>query len=365
MSTNESNAAQAQHALLGIEQEKTNYQRTTHPDAQWFGSAGLGLFIHWGISSVHGGVDLSWGMIANTPWGPGDNSDKIPPAEYWSLAERFNPENYDPERWIAAAAKAGFRYAVLTTRHHDGFAMWPSEHGNLSTRNYLGGRDLVRPFVDACRRHGLKVGLYYSPPDWYYNRDYMSFNFPSPKLCCRDMNAPDFDIHHKPADIPEKPEGWKEEYRGYVRAQIIELLQRYAPVDLLWFDGGPPVLTFEEMRSYNPGIVINPRMTGYGDFETPECQMPDGPIEGWWELCEAMNKGGWGYVKGGGEDYLSLEHLLGRLKQVRQWNGNYLINVAPRPDGTLPDVYYERMAELTALGGFAKLDAEWKASRKK
>jgi alpha-L-fucosidase len=349
--------AEAQHAMLGIKEDKSNYKRTTHPDAQWFGSAGLGLFVHWGISTVHGGVDLSWGMIANLTWG---NAKPITPAEYWKLAERFQPEHYDPERWIAAAAKAGFRYAVLTTRHHDGYAMWPSKHGNFGTRTHMGGRDLVRPFVDACRRHGLKVGLYYSPPDWYYNRDYMSFNFPSPKLYALDPNAPDFDIHHQPAAILEKPDGWKETFRGYVRSQIVELLTRYAPVDMLWFDGGPPVMTIEEIRSYNPGIVVNPRMTGYGDFTTPECQMPDGPIEGWWELCEAMNKNGWGYVRNGGEDYQPLDHILSRLKQVRKWGGNYLINAAPRADGTMPEAYYERMAELAALGGFANLDAEWR-----
>jgi len=353
-------AAQAQHAMLGITKEKSNYKRTTHPDAQWYGSAGLGLFVHWGISTVHGGVDLSWGMMANLTWG---NGNMITPAEYWKLAERFNPENYDPDRWIAAAAKAGFRYAVLTTRHHDGFAMWPSEHGNFSTRNYMGGRDLVRPFVEACRRHKFKVGLYYSPPDWYWNRNYMSFNFPSSRLWEHDPldpNAPDFNVHHQLAGIPEKPAGWVEAFRGYGRAQIIELLERYAPVDMLWFDGGPPVMTIEEIRSYNPGIVVNPRMHGYGDLETPECRMPDGPIEGWWELNECLNHGGWGYVKGGGDQYVTLEHFLGRLKQVRKWNGNYLINAAPRADGGMPEAFYERMAELAALGGFAEIDRKWK-----
>ncbi len=353
---NASKAAQEQHAFLGIKEEKANYQRTTHPDAQWFGSAGLGLFVHWGISTVNGDVDISWGMIANLNWG---NGHIITPAEYWKLAERFNPENYDADRWIAAAAKAGFRYAVLTTRHHDGFAMWPSEHGEFSTRNYMGGRDLVRPFVDACRKHGLKVGLYYSPPDWYWNRNCMSFNYPNPEFYSEEPKGPDFDINHQPADIPRKTEEWKEAYRSYVRSQIIELLTRYAPVDLLWFDGGPAAMTIEEIRSYNPGIVVNPRMTGYGDFTTPECRMPDGPIEGWWELCEAMNHNGWGYVRDGGEDYQPLENILGRLKQVRQWGGNYLINAAPRADGTMPDAFYERMSELAALGGFSKLDDEW------
>ena len=106
-------------------------------------------------------------------------------------------------------------------------------------------------------------------------------------------------------------------------------------------------------------ILVNPRMHGYGDFKTPECHMPDGPLEGWWELCDIWPKSGWGYETRG-EEYKTLEWMLGQLKTVRNWGGNYLINVAPRPDGTLPDAYYQRMAELTAAGGFTKLDQTWR-----
>ncbi len=347
-------AAAAQHAMLGIQQERGNFKRTAHPGAQWFGQAGLGLFVHWGISSVHGGIDISWSMMAGKPWG----GNTITPRQYFALADRFAPEHYDPDRWLAAAAKAGFRYAVLTTRHHDGYAMWPSEESDFGTRTHMGGRDLVRPFVDACRRHGLKVGLYYSPPDWHWNRNYISFNYggENPKLPAR----PPLGLDHKPAVIAAKPAGWDQRYRAYVRAQVTDLLTRYGPVDLLWFDGGPAVMSIDEVRKLNPAIVVNPRMHGYGDFTTPECKMPSGPIEGWWELCEIWPNCGWGYEKGG-ESYRSLKWMLGRLRQVRHWGGNYLINVSPRSDGTLPEAYYQRMAELTAMGGFEKLDKQWQA----
>ncbi len=360
MATRDSDsAAKAQHALLGIQQERNQYVRTAHPDAQWFGSAGLGLFIHWGISSVHGGIDISWGMMANTPWDAHlGNRNKIAPEEYFQLADRFAPDRYDPERWLAPAAKAGFAYAVMTARHHDGYAMWPSEQGAFGTRTHLRGRDMVQPYVEACRRNGLKVGLYYSPPDWYWNRQYMSFNYGS-FADGRSPDRPEFGLRHEPTTIPPKPKGWDERYQDYIREQVVELLMRYNP-DLLWFDGGPAVMSIADIRRFNPGIVVNPRMHGYGDFKTPECAMPDGPIDDWWELCEIWPECGWGYEATGGERFRSLDWFLGRLRQVRKWNGNYLINIGPRPDGSLPNAYYERVAELTSAGGFRQLDEQWK-----
>ena len=101
---------------------------TTHPDAQWFPEAGLGLFVHWGLASVHGNLDLSWSMVRNTTWDVSEQGrNKVTPNQYWALAERFKPNAWDPDRILSAAAKAGFRYAVLTTMHHDGFTLWPRE----------------------------------------------------------------------------------------------------------------------------------------------------------------------------------------------------------------------------------------------
>lgn len=126
-------AAEGQQNSIGVSKETTQpLVRNSNPDAQWFPKAGLGLFIHWGISSVNGNVDISRGMMKNTLWDAAlEERNKITPEEYYRLAEKFQPENYDPDKWLKAAADAGFKHAVLTMRHHDGYALWPSNHGSL------------------------------------------------------------------------------------------------------------------------------------------------------------------------------------------------------------------------------------------
>lgn len=329
---------------ISVARTKPSFQRTTHPDAQWFENAGLGLFIHYGLSSVDGRVDLSWGMMADTPWDRG--AFKLTPEAYFGLAERFSPDRYDPDRWLRAAKEAGFRYAVMTTKHHEGFALWPSAFGDFNTKNFMRGRDLVQPYVEACRRNGLKVGLYYSPPDWYYNRHRMSFRYRQTGA----TNYVPYGLNHEPITFPKQtPEDdrrWDQEYRAYLRGQIEELLTRYGRIDLLWFDGGPEAISIERIRELQPGIVINPRMHGRADFTTAEVEFPKQKPSGWWEMCAIWNSGGWGYTSR--ERYRSTSSVLEEFSRVRAWGGNYLINVGPRPDGDLPELAYQRVAELAA-----------------
>ncbi len=337
--------AEAQHAAVGIRTQSPEHaQRTSHPEAQWFGSAGLGLFMHWGISTVSGKGDLSWSMMAELPWMDGVGT-QITPADYFAQARDFRPTRWDPDRILAAAKAAGFRYAVLTTRHHDGYALWPSQHGVFGVRQFLPGVDLVASYVEACRRQGLKVGLYYSPPDWYYNRQYMSFRFGSED----PANAPGrkhFGMHHEEiASLPPKPPGHEASFHAYLRGQITELLTRYGRIDLLWFDGGPAVMTIAELRALQPHIVINPRMHGVGDFDTPELHLPHRRPSGWWELCDIWPCGGWSYDPNH-ERYKPLSWFLERHNAVRAMGGNLLMNVGPKADGGMPEVYYQRMDEL-------------------
>jgi len=337
-------AAEGQHTQIGVTQPVQSdswYSRTPHPEAQWFAGARLGLFVHWGISSVHGGIDLSWGMIKDTPWDVGGL--RVRPNDYWELARRFNPDRYDPRKWLAAAKALGCRYAVMTTRHHDGFAMWPSRYCDFGTRTYLNGRDLVRPYVDACRAEGLKVGLYFSPPDWRYARRHMSFRYqraPGPPL------GPD----HQPTTLETPTPEYVSEQQRQVRGQVEELLTRYGRIDLMWFDGAIPdareAIPVEWVRKLQPHIVINPRLWGVGDFVTPECSIPQERPSGWWEMCHIWHAHGWGYDRR--EEYRSTAWVLELLAKAATWGGNLLINVSPRPDGSLPDNIYAKMAEGAA-----------------
>ncbi len=342
---------QRQHNVINnTEVRNEEFQRNEHPDAQWFGNAGLGLFLHWGLSSVLGQYDLSWGMMK---CGPGNLKKHIAryglpavranvtPRYYWKQAESFNPDKYDPNKWLAAAKAAGMTYAVFTTRHHDGFSMWPSEYGDFNTKNYMSGRDLVGEFVEACRNNGLKVGLYYSPPDWRVNQRRMSFGF--------DKSQP-LDIDHQPCTLTEPSKEHDNEYNDYVRNQVVELLTRYGKIDLLWFDGALPrgeqTISFEEMRTLQPGIVVNPRGHGYGDYLTPECKFPAEPYQPgqWWELCYVFSDGAWAYLNH--ECYKPCGWVLEELGKVRAWDGNFLISVGPDSHGELPSPYYHRMSQL-------------------
>lgn len=352
MSNKKHDVVEEQHKTIGNVSEGAEHawKRNEHPDAQWFGDAGFGMFIHWGISSVKGQGDLSWSMMklkegskkqAEERYGPYAVGVTSTPAEYWEQAKNFKPDQFDPDKWLKAAKAAGCQYAVLTTRHHDGYALWPSKFGELNTATYWDGTDLVRGFIEACRRNDMKVGLYYSPPDWYYNREHSSFKYGNEK--------PALDIHHKPIELPtrtpEEKEKWDEDYRTYIRGQVEELLTNYGQIDIFWFDGsGQNAISPERIRELQPGILMNGRGHGMGDFKTPECRFPEERIEGWWELCWVWADGAWGYLKH--ETYKPSGWVLDQLAKCRAWNGNLLLNAAPNGHGEMPYTYYQRFETI-------------------
>lgn len=339
--------------------------RNPHPGAQWFARSPLGLFIHWGIPSVDGEMDLSWGMIANM-----GNGKKMSPVEYWKMAERFQAEHFDPKAFLQPAREAGFEYAVLTVKHHDGYTLWPSALTQFGVQSHLQGRDLVREFVEAARECGIRVGLFYSGMDWYFDQEFRSFNYRSqsgrgssslPPIADR----PDYGIHHEPKVPRQVTAAFRARYAAFNRAQIVELLSHYGPIDVLWFDGGGgDGITIEEIRALQPGIVVNNRgcvqeLSGTpvdpmgifpGDFKTFECEerFPAERPEGWWEENLIWNAPYWGYTRSNEEHYSPLEGLLSLYVQTKAWGGAYLMNVGPRPDGTLPPPYFEGLKRLAA-----------------
>ncbi len=321
-----------QHAVIGIPsasvERPKNFVSNPHSGAAWFREGNFGAFIHWGISSVRAEVDLSWGMVAGTAY---DLGTKITPREYFQQAESFRPDAYDPVAWLEAAAEAGVGHAVLTTKHHDGFALWPSAFGDFNTKHFLHGRDLVREFVDACAQTGVRPGLYYSPPDWYYNRHRMSFR----RASDGSAQNPHLGLDHEAITLPPFDEAWERDFHAYLRGQIEELLTNYGPINLLFFDGRPEVISLERIRELQPSILVNERMHGYGDFVTPECQIPARAPAQPWEVVDTWDMAGrWGYA----QPFINrpAAWVAERLSHVCAMGGNYMINLAPKADGTLP-----------------------------
>ena len=349
----------AEHATIGLGTGPIKILKNTHPDAQWFGDAGLGLFIHWGIASVKA-INISHPMIAHLPKGPMTEETRqrllttkayktlnggkwVMPSEYFAQAREFNPRNYQPELWMKAAKDAGFTYAVLTTKHHEGFALWPSAYGDFSTKNYMGGRDLVKEWVEACRRNGIKIGLYYSGPDFYFDRDYMNF-------LAKDGHDdfPDMDMDYNPRTTRKSPEeiaAHQKAFAQLLNGQVEELLTRYGKIDLIWFDGEATkgcgtnrFISLDRMRQLQPGIVIIPRMHKAGDFATFERTLKiDKPIKTWGELCDTWTTT-WSHEDG--IPFRAPHYVLGNLTTCHALNVNYLIGVGPTKDGEfVPDIY--------------------------
>lgn len=360
-STSSDNAAE-QHAALGLDTATARNIKATHPRAQWFPNAGLGLMVHWGLASVHGNMDLSWGMIANTPYdAAGAPANKTTPRKYWEFANQFHPDRFDPEPWIAAAARAGFKYAVMVAMHHDGYTLWPSAHSEFGVHTHFDGRDLVAPYVEACRKHGLKVGLYLSPPDWYFDREVMSFNYSS--FGGLDRSRPTagkilFDQDHLPAEIPAPTPEHRARGRAAFHGKIHELMTRYGHVDLLWFDGGVHDNEARDLAlRLQPHLVINSRSCD-GHFGSSECHLPAVRPPGWFEavLCWQssalkMPNGQpvevWGYLKT--ETYKSAQWAYDCYLKLRAWNCNLLLNVGPRPNGEMPPIVLQRLEEFREL----------------
>lgn len=345
------NGADQQHELIGVAQnQRAKYQFNKHPDAQWFRErSNLGLFIHYGISTVHGAIDLSWGMMANKPWeNQGGFEYRIAPSLYWGLAPSFNPENYEEgmDRLLGAVKEAGFTYAVFTTKHHDGYALWPSKYGEMNIGRWHEGVDLVRTYADLCRKHGLKVGFYYSPPDWYYHRNYMSFNYDK-----RELWGMDYEVLES---LPKPSEEFEQEYYTYVRDQIRELLTKYGKIDILWFDGGvmgnaDEVLSLKEIYELQPGILVNDRMHGDGDFTTTECRLPEEKPGDVWEHCDILSDGGsWGFMYQG-RRFKPAQWFYDMYDYCRKMGGNLLMNVGPQDDGTMPETFYKTLEDFKKL----------------
>lgn len=335
----------------------------------WFKQAGLGLFIHWGPASVPDIEDV-WRMRQpikdSSPPRP-----KVTPEYYYENAPKgFTAKKYNPEKWMQAARKAGFRYAVLTSKHHDGYALWSTVHTDLGVRTYLKGRDLLQPYVDAVRSNNMKVGFYFSAVDWHLDRDYMNYYF--------GTGIDGWDFKGEPLHM-DAVKALPMEIIERKKKMAFEVMERYRP-DLWWWDSGLPVSFEETAGKYNPDMIFNNRGNWYhegklkGTYPVTHYATPEGFHSlKWehvkflikdkipWEVCTTFQRCGWFYHSPIGEETGSLQDILYALARVRSWQGNMLLNISPRADGSLPEAVYENfeiMANWMKWGGIAIFDTK-------
>lgn len=303
---------------------------------QWFDEARFGMFVHWDHASQQG-LELSWPLVGGIPVLP--HLRPVPVEQYHASATTFDPTAWDPKALARRARQAGMGYAVLTTKHHSGYCLWPTKTSDWSIARSPYGGDIVGEFADAMRAEGLRVGFYFSLSDWHHP-DYPAFT---------EADKP-YVLGASPPMPP--PDHWQR-FLEVMFAQVRELLTDYGPVDVLWFDGGwerPKGWRATELeamiRDLQPGILINDRLPGYGDFTTPEQFVPPKPPSGRWETCLTMNES-WGYNP---EDthYKSARALIHTICEIAGRGGNLLLNVSPRGDGSLPPEQEERLAAIGA-----------------
>jgi alpha-L-fucosidase len=338
--------------LLGVRDVMSAFNEDTMPAkktaetavslAPWFARARFGMFIHWGIYSLmgHGEQPLMRELLT--------------PSEYRKLADRFTAERYDPVEWAATAKAANMKYMVLTAKHHDGFCLFDTATTDFNAVRHGPKRDLIAEYVRACRKSGLRVGLYFSLPDWR-----IPAWFAGPK-----------------AD----PKGWRE-LLHMTFTQVEELMSNYGRIDLLWFDARTDDTAAEwrsvEMarmiRSHQPDIIINnrlprPKRGATWGYLTPE-QRIGAPSAEPWETCMNATRQFWGWhvCHEDPTQWRTERELLDTLARVITGGGNLLFNVGPRGDGSLPESYKDRAQVMgdwlrrnaTAVYGMRPADFEF------
>jgi alpha-L-fucosidase len=299
---------------------------------QWFADAKLGIFIHWGIYAVNG-TDESWAFY----------NKKMSHSAYMEQIKGFTAAQYDPYEWVDLIKNSGAKYTVLTSKHHDGVALWNTQANHWSIPKHSpAGKDVLTPFSAAVKEAGLKLGVYYSILDWSHP-DYTGFTKDSSRYAIKD-----------------NPERW-EKFVQFNKIQLQELMVQQNP-DLWWFDGGwehsaeewqAPMLG-KMLREHNPNVIINARLNGEGDYDTPEQNFPiQRPDEKYWELCLTTNNN-WGYQQND-KNWKTPEEIIAIYTDVVSNGGNLLLDIGPMESGEIPK---EQVEILEALGDWNRKNGE-------
>ncbi|MEO6982070.1 MAG: alpha-L-fucosidase [Edaphobacter sp.] len=279
----------------------------------WWHAAKFGMFIHFGLYSQH--ARHEWAM----------EDEAIPIAEYQSLAKEFQPKPGSARAWAKLAKAAGMKYMVMTTKHHEGFCNFDTKLTDYCATKQGPKRDLVRDYVEAARAEGLRVGFYYSLMDWHH---------PDGARCATDEEA-------------------RKRFVAYTHGLIRELLTNYGKVDVLWYDVAWPLdaAGWESERmnkmvfELQPDIIVNNRNKLPGDFSTPEQKIVAETNGRAWESCMTLN-GSWGYQRAD-NDWKSSRTIVRNLITCVRDGGNYLLNIGPKGDGSIPE---ESVQVLTEVG---------------
>ena len=310
----------------------------------WWREAKFGMFIHWGLYAVPGGI---WNGK------PIDNAAgewimfgaKIPVSEYEPLLKQFNPVKFDAKEWVRIAKDAGMKYIVITSKHHDGFCLFDSKLTDYDVMSTPFKRDIMKELSDECHKQGITICWYHSILDWHHP-DYLPRGAGSPR----------------PWDTRPTEGASLNRYLDYMKGELRELLTNYGDIGILWFDGGwehkAEELHSQEVvdmiRGIQPKIIINNRIQVPQDYDTPEQEIPATGIPGRdWETCMTMNDT-WGF-KQNDTHWKSSEDLIRKLADIASKGGNFLLNVGPTAEGLIPQPSIERLA---AMGQWMKVNSE-------
>jgi alpha-L-fucosidase len=323
---------------------------TTTADTSWFVRDRFGLFIHWGLYS----------MAARHEWV--QSNERIPKEKYDTYFKHFDPDLYDPNLWADAAANAGMKYFVVTTKHHEGFCLWDSKQTDYKATNTPAGRDLLSPMVKAFRERGLRAGFYYSLLDWHH-----------PDFVLDNRHGPYRDHPDRAAMNAGRDQS---RYARYMYEQTRELLTEFGQIDVLWYDFSysdpqhrpefgkghkdwDSERLYKLIRQLQPNIMIDDRLDlpGVGDFVTPEQSQPlawptrDGKRVVW-EACQTFG-GSWGYHRDE-QNWRSTEQIIQTLIDCVSKGGNLLLNVGPTSRGEFDARALDR---LNGIGAWMKRHA--------
>ncbi|HVU07733.1 MAG TPA: alpha-L-fucosidase [Verrucomicrobiae bacterium] len=338
----------SENFLVAAENDSTNYLNETPAQKaarmKWWNDGRFGMFIHWGVYSVPAG---EWdNQTGFAEWIL--EQTHMPVSQYEKFADQFNPTNFNAKAWVAAAKNAGVKYIVITSKHHDGFAMYPTKLSDWSISRTPFKRDPLKELADACHKAGIKFCVYYTIMDWH---------------------SSDWGTRRPWNDVAAKsgPPNM-DRFEDYMKSQLKELITNYGPLGLIWFDGnwespwtakrGREI--YDYVRSLQPSLIVNNRVgkpestpgggfakTGeVGDYGTPEQTIPPtgfGPGI-YWESCMTMNDH-WGYNKAD-QNFKSAETLVHNLIDCASKGGNYLLNVGPTSAGVIPAPELERLKEI-------------------